>query len=280
MGITKIEWCDKTWSPVTGCTPISEGCAHCWAKRMANRLRGRYGYLKDDPFKATFHPDRLDGPLCWKKPSRIFVCSMGDLFHEGVGEIEIYRIFDVMAANQNHTFLVLTKRPKRMADIIDRIDFITPDELKHLKKPGCSLSPYPSSGIFHKRKPLPNFWLGVSVENQRTADERIPILLQIPAAKRFVSVEPLLGPVDLWTYLLGELPPTYSNPEGNLRDTPLLNWVICGGETGPGARPMRPDWARSLRDQCQTASVPFFFKQMSGKQLIPKDLMVREFPGT
>jgi protein gp37 len=164
----------------------------------------------------------LDKPLHWRKPCKIFVCSMGDLFHQAVPTEFIYKVFDVMKSCPQHTFLVLTKRPQRM-------------------------SPEPKDGICIIFK---NIWLGVSVENQKRADERIPILLQIPAAKRFVSIEPMLGLVDLerGRYFLTE-------------PGPRLDWVILGGESGPKARPMNPDWVRSVRDQCKAAGVPFFFKQ-------------------
>lgn len=188
---------------------------------MAQRLKGRYGYPKDNPFKITFHPDRLDQPLRWKKPRRIFVVSMGDLFHEDVTDKQIDGIFERMThpmmGMDHHTYLILTKRPER----------ILAGHQEHFAE-------------------WPNIWLGVTCENQQAADERIPILLQIPAAVRFVSCEPMLSEID-FSHL----------PESGAE----LDWVICGGESGPGARPMHPDWARSIRDYCQAAGVPFFFKQ-------------------
>lgn len=239
MANSKIEWTEKTWNVVTGCTKISEGCKHCYAERMSKRLAGRCGYDKDEPFKVTLHPDKLDEPLRWKKPSKIFVCSMGDLFHEDVDDGFLCRIFDVMAVSEHHTFLILTKRPNRMREFFTR----------------CV------HGNFQ------NLWLGVTAENQQMADERIPILLQIPAAKRFVSVEPMLRPVDLLNLkydndILDTLAGEYLSTDGSESYVPWdkLDWVICGGETGPGARPMHPDWVRSLRDQCQQAGTPFFFK--------------------
>ena len=229
MADTKIEWTDKTWNPVTGCTKISEGCQYCYAERMSKRLAGRCGYDKDEPFKVTFHPDKLDEPLRWKKPSMVFVCSMGDLFHEDVDDGFLCRVFDVMAVAEHHTFLILTKRPKRMMNFFD----IT---------------------VYGKRD---NLWLGVTAENQQRADERIPILLEIPAAKRFVSVEPMLGPGDITKYISRD----YAKCRCMIcDDNPTLDWVICGGETGPKARPMHPNWVRSLSDQCQEAGTPFFFK--------------------
>ncbi|GAG05438.1 unnamed protein product, partial [marine sediment metagenome] len=174
---TKIEWASESWNPITGCTPISEGCANCYAKKMAQRLKGRFGYPEDEPFRVTFHPDKLDQPLKWRKPRHIFVVSMGDLFHPGILWSDNQEIWEIMAKCPQHTFMILTKRVERM-----RI-FLTED--LNYKLP----------------LPLPNVYLGVTAENQQRADERIPILLQIPAAKRFVSIEPMLGPVDLTNYL-------------------------------------------------------------------------------
>jgi len=260
---SRIEWTDATWSPVTGCAPISEGCQNCYAKRMANRLRGRCGYPADDPFRVTLHPERLNEPLKWKTPRRVFVCSMGDLFHEDVHPYDIMQIFNVMAKAKHHTFLVLTKRPERMLEVYKRL------------RPGTTIpGPYFSitgkgEGWAGSPPSLPNnIWLGVTAENQQRADERIPILLEIPAAVRFVSVEPMLGPVDLseWKPFDGVCY-CQEDPRGCkprlVKDCPetAIDWVICGGETGPGARPIHPDWVRSLRDQCQAAGVPFFFKQ-------------------
>jgi protein gp37 len=225
MSQTKIEWCDKVWNPITGCSPVSDGCKNCYAKRMAYRLKGRYGYPKDDPFKVTFHPDRLEEPLHWKKPSRVFVCSMGDLFHKDVKEEWMIPIMHkIRLEAKHHTYLFLTKRPQNIENYF--ANWFLPN--------------------------LKNLWLGVSVEDQQTADERIPILLQIQAARRFVSVEPMLGSVDLSGWL-------FINEKGDSIEPPL-QWMIAGGETGPHARPLHPDWVRSLRDQCQATGVPFFFK--------------------
>lgn len=230
MGKTKIEWTEYSWNPVTGCTSASEGCQNCYAKRMANRLRGRYGYPAD-PFRVTLHPEKLEEPLKWKKPRRVFVCSMGDLFHEQVPDEYIAKVWEVMNNASQHTFLVLTKRPQRMKDFLARLGWYIHDR-----------DGYPMEAVLDEggKCTVKNVWLGVTAENQQRADERIPILLQIPAAVRFVSIEPMLGPVVI--------------PE----EWP--DWIICGGETGPGARPIHPDWVRSLRDQCQAAGTPFFFK--------------------
>jgi len=225
MTKSKIEWTDRTWNPVTGCTKVSTGCANCYAERWAIRLKGRGGYPVDEPFRVTVHLNRMNEPYKWRNPAKVFVCSMSDLFHEHVPAVNIRDVWEVMEKNPRHTFIILTKRPERA---------------KHLFGP-----------VIWQ---LSNVWLGVSAENQQTADERIPILLQIPAAVRFVSCEPLLGAVDLSSQFSVLREQTTGNRQ-------LLNWVICGGESGPGARPMHPDWARSLRDQCQAANVPFFFKQ-------------------
>ena len=239
--MTKIEWTHRegttgvTWNVVTGCSPISEGCAHCYAARMAKRLAGRFGYPADDPFRVTLHKDRLNEPLRWKKPRTVFVCSMGDLFHEDVGYNVHQSIWDTMEATPQHTYLILTKRAENMLDSIEELQV--------------------SHGI------LPNVWLGVTAENQVRANERILWLRECQAVVRFVSIEPMLGPVRvLPTWLLD------------------IDWVIVGGETGPGAREMNPDWARNVRDRCQATGVPFFFKQMSNKAPIPDDLMIREWP--
>lgn len=237
---TKIEWTQETWNPVSGCDPVSEGCRNCYAERMARRLAGRCGYPEaPNHFNITLHPDRLDNPLRWKKPRLIFACSMGDLFHPDVSFKLIGRVFATAIAADWHTaFQILTKRPERMHSFVTWFQTKTALNL-------CSFR---------------HIWLGVTTENQRCADERIPVLLRIPAAVRFVSVEPMLGAMDLALYLT------------------KLQWVICGGETGPKARPMKPEWARSLRDQCSAAGVPFFMKQVSGRETIPDDLKVREFP--
>jgi protein gp37 len=251
---TKIEWTQETWNVVSGCTKISPGCAHCYAERMARRLAGRCGYPeRPHHFDVTLHPDKLDLPLKWRRPRTVFVCSMSDLFHEDVPRDFIDDVFGIMrrsflstfkdgfSTGQHHIFQVLTKRPERMAKYLEHY-----------------------YALNHEYHPWPNIWLGVTAENQRAADERIPVLLQIPAAVRFVSVEPMLGAVGLSPYLpymtdSGALDP--NTGAGINVEVPGLDWVICGGESGPGARPMHPDWARGLRDQCQAAGVPFFFKQ-------------------
>ena len=241
---TTIEWTNETWNPVTGCTKISPGCAHCYAERFAKRHRGRFGYPADDPFRVTLHEDRLDAPLHWRKPRKVFVCSMGDLFHKDVPLDFVDRVFARMALATRHTFQVLTKRPERMAEYI--AEYATKyDNLEEEIQRACGWSgdgPHPTEP---GQWPLPNVWLGVTAENQAAADERIPHLLRCPAVVRFVSYEPALGPVDWRPYLSG---------------TPRLDWLIAGGESGPGARPSNPDWFRDARDQCTVAGVPYFFK--------------------
>jgi len=223
MGNSKIEWTDEVWNPVTGCTKVSAGCKNCYAERMSKRLAGRVGYpAAPHNFDVVYHPDRLSEPMRWRKPLRVFVCSMGDLFHKDVPDWAIREVFWRMDIARQHTFQVLTKRPERMAEWL-------------ADKP-C----------------LPNVWLGTSVENQQAADERIPWLVRTPAAVRFLSCEPLLGPVDLNV--------SYGQGVGDLL-IDGLGWCIAGGESGPGARPMHPNWARSLRDQCNAAGVAFFHKQ-------------------
>ncbi|EEO27691.1 DUF5131 family protein [Oxalobacter paraformigenes] len=221
-----INWTDGTWNIITGCTPISPGCANCYASQLAGtRLKhhpSRAGLTKEVNGRhvwtgeVRFNREWLSQPLQWEKPQKIFVCAHGDLFHENVSDEWLNDIFEVMAYAQQHTFQILTKRPDRMSGYLSDLPMI-----------------------------LPNVWIGVTVENQTTADERIPVLLDIPAAKRFLSIEPLLGPVIISLWKLSE----------------GIDWVICGGESGPNARPMHPDWVRSLRDQCAIAGVPFFFKQ-------------------
>lgn len=276
MAKTKIEWADRVWNPVTGCTKVSEGCRHCYAERMAKRLAGRFGYPeKPDQFKVTLHPDKLYEPMEWKAPQRIFPCSMSDMFHPDVPVSFIDKMFQVMADTPRHIYMVLTKRPERM-----RLYFRYVEQIKQ----GVWALPSRTVGILN-RWPLPNVWVGTSVEDQKSAEERIPMLLKIPAAVKFVSCEPLLGPVDLKPAELHQWPdmsawmPNKEEPDDWkywMHRWNGIQWVIAGGESGPGARPMHPDWARSLRDQCQAAGVPFLFKQWG--EWIP-DSQVWKDPG-
>ncbi len=271
MGETKIEWADRVWNPVTGCTKVSEGCRHCYAERIAGR------FWKDRKFtEVQCHEDKLKNPLRWKKPSRVFVNSMSDLFHPDVPDDFIDEIFAVMGLCQDHKFIVLTKRPERMVIWFSDIGGTTRRDWI-LSAAGRLLN---INRIKFCEWPIPNIWLGVTAENQKAADERIPLLMQTPAAVRFVSVEPMLGPVDLTRYLLGDcFAENARNDKMGVRPhAPTkkgLDWVICGGESGTNARPMHPDWARSLRDQCVEANVPFFFKQWGEWELTDEGLEIQ-----
>lgn len=248
---SKIEWTEASWNPVTGCTQVSPGCDHCYAETFAERWRGKTGHYFEQGFDVQLRPAKLDQPLRWKRPRRIFVNSMSDLFHEDVPTAFIAEVFAVMAKAKQHTFQLLTKRHGRMRSLLG-------DDGQSL----LSAAPNEDTAqALYEQWPLPNVWLGVSVETQRWADIRIPALLETPAAVRWISAEPLLGPVELRTSHC----PTHDFPGGfctfSCPERRKLDWVVCGGESGPGARPMDPNWARSLRDQCTDAGIPFFFKQ-------------------
>lgn len=274
--MTTIEWTDETWNPVTGCSKISEGCRHCYAETVAQRFWGARDFTD-----VQIHPDRLDQPLHWRKPRRVFVNSMSDLFHEDVPWSFLDQVFRVMLKARQHTFQALTKRPARMLGYFAPFK---PDGEGYVTRDGSRAMGKPVSGpIFSdNRWPAPHIWLGVSVENQQTADERIPLLLQTPAAVRWVSVEPLLGPVDLRAVRWGHA----SSLCG-------LDWVVVGGESGPGARPCHVDWIRSIKEQCLAAGVLVFVKQLGAQPVgiarlrdrkggdmaeWPEDLRVREWP--
>jgi len=225
MNKTSIEYLDYTWTPIAmRCTPISAGCANCWHIRMANRLAGnptvseeaRAAYAGGPPVLIQ---NELNAPLRLRKPAIIGVQFMGDLFHPDVPDSFIFAILAACHAYQQHNFLILTKRPARLLE------------------------------FWRGRNPLRNIWYGVSVEDQATADERIPVLERVPAAHRFISYEPLLGPISIQAYL----------------DNGMISWVIAGGETGFAARPCDADWVRSIRDQCKAANLPFFFKRWGDK---------------
>lgn len=291
--MSRIEWTDETWNPIVGCSKVSPGCDHCYAEKQAYRnllclqsdkfnsdsahethnayeTACAYEYSEDcDDLgvigakitksygwsgATALNVSALDKPRHLKKPRRIFVCSMSDLFHEDTSMVSIDRVFMVMQQCPQHTFQILTKRPMRMLEY-----------LSNLERLGF-------------KWPLPNVWIGVSAENQELADKRIPILLQCPAAVRFVSVEPMLGPV-----VMGE---DYLCHDGNCAHERGLDWVICGCESGPQRREMSSAWASDLYAQCRTAEVPFFMKQMewagrvvkSVDKFYPYYLRVREFP--
>lgn len=316
---TKIEWCDETINPIRTadggyhCTKVSEGCQNCYAVPMNNRF-GNKKPFNSTPAEFVLNQKQLDKPFHWRNPRKIFVQSMGDLFHEDVPFELIDTVFAVMASCADHTFLLLTKRPMRMLEYMQRVSQggpvaaaqYTEDMMnfhrQHIEGYAEGWTPPPPpepevrfiytsavkqeaadpewKSIFYNRTchwrkwPLSNVWMGVTTENQAQYDDRTELLLQIPAAKRFVSVEPMLSPVDIKKYLgiisgckihCPNTKDTCRNHSWECReahdDKPGLDWIICGGESGPGARPMHPDWARGLRDQCQAAGVPFYFKQ-------------------
>ena len=319
---SKIEWTDASWNPVTGCDKVSPGCAHCYAEGVADRFWAKQ--YPEVPISTpadldetnTFHrprkftdvmchEDRLDQPLRWKRPRRIFVNSMSDLFHEDVPDAFIDKVFAVMALAPQHTFQVLTKRADRMFEYMSSGHCLW-NGFHRLVGPTISTHDQVESwcaangisrnerdrrigiitdggGFTYEVWPLHNVWLGVSVENQRFADERIPLLLQTPAAVRFISAEPLLGAVDLAKFIGTNIPGPHDCPDwGDIPDThcircgvlweeehecppgfgPTLNWAIVGGESGRGARPFHIDWARTIVQQCQAAGVPCFVKQL------------------
>jgi protein gp37 len=276
MAETAIEWATHVWNPVTGCDRVSPGCAHCYALTYAARLKamGQRKYQRDGGrtsgpgFGVTLHPDALLEPAGWRKRRRVFVNSMSDLFHEEIPTLFVGRVLDVIAKAPAHDFLVLTKRPERMRDLLN-----------------AYYSPIGSRSVFglheHQAEPLPNLWLGVSIENRRFVG-RADLLRDTPAAVRFISAEPLLGPLlrdgfadndvdgghSYWT-------DGYTGPDLDLRE---IDWLIVGGESGPGYRPVRTEWIRDLRDACwhggrvapeEHGYVPtgtaFFFKQVGGR---------------
>jgi len=232
MAKTSIEWTDETWNPVTGCTKVSEGCRNCYAERIASRF---WGERKFD--QVMCHAERLDAPLRWRKPRKVFVCSMGDLFHPQVPFGYIEEVFNVMVKASQHIFQVLTKRA------VDMRTFV----LHYQERKGIDLSL------------VDNIWLGVSCESQPEASTRIPVLINTPAAIHFISCEPLLGGIWLNETENDNNFGTGKAWIGNM-DYPTLDWVIVGGESGPMARPTHPNWALSLRYQCKAHQVPFFFK--------------------
>lgn len=267
---SSIEWTDTTWNPVTGCTKVSPGCDHCYAETFAERWRGTSGHHFEDGFDIVLRPERLTLPLRWRRSRRIFVNSMSDLFHDQVADEFIARVFAVMAVAERHTFQVLTKRHGRMRSLLRSAAF-GELVLKHapLVAMRVGLDPTWAARMANPDDgPLPNVWLGVSAEDQKRADIRIPALLDTPAAVRFVSAEPLLGPIDLKQAVIrmGDqrghgLTASYVHTAGCCARFHGIDWVIAGGESGPKAHPMHPDWARNLRDQSTRAGIPFFFKQ-------------------
>jgi protein gp37 len=300
---TPIEWTDSTWTPIkarhkfTGkvgwhCEKVSGGCKHCYAETFNGRMLPNGGtglpYTRQSREAVDIFLDEktLTQPLRWKKPRRVFVCSMTDLFAEFVPFDLIDRVFAVMALCPQHTFQVLTKRPERMAEYTTQLyaglrsvgpasDGMWSSTLASRLQVASAFGIRPGNGAaFGPHHPFPNVWLGTSVENQPEADRRVGWLLRCPAAVRFLSVEPLIGPVDLTRVSFGmhrmidslagdlmRVPDDDGDPEVYAAAPGSIHWVIVGGESGPGARPMHPDWVRSLRDQCVAAEVAFFFKQ-------------------
>jgi protein gp37 len=255
-----IEWTDATWQPITGCSIVSPGCTNCYAMKLAGtRLKhhpSRAGLTQDSKAgpvwtgEVRFNEQWLDQPLRWKRPRRIFVCAHGDLFAEGVPDVWIDRVFAVMALAPQHTFQVLTKRAERMrAWFSPETSYRTGDgSFSRGSIVAGLVGEHDASAPFHAW-PLPNVWLGVSVEDQARADERIPLLCETPAVTRFISAEPLLGPINLGRAML------------HYPSIARLDWVISGGESGPHARGACLAWYRSIRDQCQAAGVAYFHKQ-------------------
>lgn len=217
---SKIEWTDETWNPVTGCSKVSEGCRNCYAERLYPRANPGLAFDM-----VALHSHRLDQPRGWRKPRKVFVCSMGDLFHRDVPDAMIHDVWNVMADCPDHTFQVLTKRPERA------VDFLVNRQVMGF---GSGVPIY---------SPLPNVWIGTSIENQKAYDQRAHMILQAPAVVHFLSLEPLLGAVNTFPF------------------TDYFDWMIVGGESGPGARPMHPRWVRDIKNQCVGAGVPFMFKQ-------------------
>lgn len=288
--MSKIEWTEQTWNPIIGCNKLSSGCKNCYAEKMAKRLSEIQAteYYKNVVFRhplavnygkwngtTHFVESQLDKPLKRKRPTMYFVCSMGDMFHESVPFEWIDAIFSIMSDCDNHTYQILTKRPKRISDFFQ------------WKWKQCGKL---NNDDFIPWYPKDNIWFGVTAENQEMANKRIPILLKIPVKIRFISVEPMLEEVDLtelglpsdkFGFINSLYGTAFNSKIGGHKTKSKIDWVIYGGESGHNARPMHPDWVRSLRDQCKAANVPFFFKQWGkwyekteskifGNTLIPK----------
>jgi protein gp37 len=278
-----IEWTDATWNPVRGCSKISAGCKNCYAERFAERFRGVKGHPFEQGFDVRLVPEALDLPLRWRKPRSVFVNSMSDLFHEDVPDELIAAVFGVMAAAPRHSFQVLTKRADRLPrwfawleEMAGRCKAVFSEDPLEWRRAHILRAAGLRQGVHHEASagdmeargwPLPNVWLGVSVEDQRAADERIPHLLATPAAVRFLSCEPLLGPVNLGDALTRvccrrpDLAPATGCDGPGCMGT-RIDWVIVGGESGPGARPCDVAWIRSLVAQCRAANVAAFVKQL------------------
>lgn len=275
---TGIAWTDASWNPVRGCTRVSPGCVHCYAETVAARFSGpgqpyqglaqwvtRPGGEREARWtgKLAFVETMLDQPLRWRRPRRIFVNSMSDLFHEAMPDEWIDRVFAIMALAPQHVFQVLTKRPERARAYLASLPATgAPDRLTRIAaRIGAETRGYRGSAGLVDR-PLPNVWLGVSVEDQARADERIPILLDTPAAVRWISAEPLLGPLDLDRWLPYSQHWRQAEPSRASLGLPCLEWVVIGGESGPGARPFTLGWGKDLIRQCRAGSAAVFMKQV------------------
>lgn len=298
---SSIEWTDRTWNPLVGCSRVSEGCRHCYAERFVHRglapqhrgltIAGDGGKGPRWTGDVRLVEERLGEPLRWKKPARVFVNSLSDLFHESVAFETIAAILGVMAACPHLTFQVLTKRPERACEFFAWIGESAAEMHACIGAPPqgvdersgfCAMfvDDQPIGATREQWRaaasapwPLPNLWLGVSVEDQRTADERIPVLLELPAALRFVSYEPALGPVDFGQYVSGrERVHGVASPSVGYRIVDRLDWIIVGGESGPGARPFDVAWARSTIEQCRAAGTKCFVKQLGAR---PVDSVIR-----
>ena len=250
----KTAWWTKTWNPMTGCTPVSEGCDHCWARRWARERCSKLGPAYSE-FKPTFHLDRIQDPIHWRKPQRVAVSLMGDMFHTSHPWSLISRILDVAAACPQHQFFFLTKRSYNLFRYsVDWRDdrFVDP-------------------------MTIPGGYFGVSVENQMAADVRIPMVMRAEVPNRFLSIEPLLSPVKLAPYLAVPQRKEYGDPRP-LCIGPSLDWVVVGAETGHDARPCDPDWIRSIRGECRDHKIPLYVKSLGDRKEIPLDLRIRELP--
>ena len=284
--MSKIEWTEKTWNPVSGCTKISDGCKNCYAETMAKRLKAMGIKEYENGFAVTLHPSRLREPLERKKPTMYFVCSMGDLFHEDVPFEFIDRVFAIIALTPHLTYQILTKRPERMRQYFERLKI---NNVYYLKVPWENLPVSKGYGdLFVANPPFANVWLGVTAENQEQADKRIPILLDTPAAVRFVSIEPMIGAINLtklekdmsdgtrYGYKMNGLTGVgyeYMPDSSHEWKWAKLDWVIVGGETGSKARPLQYEWVKNIQTQCETANVPFFFKKWGKLGQIDKTLI-------
>lgn len=284
--MSKIQWTNETWNPIIGCEKISEGCKECYAEKMAIRLASMEDNLSALNYREVMNgseyekPTNWNGktyfvqqallkPFKWKKPRMIFVCSMSDLFHKDNSFADILRIWDVMCQLPQHTFQVLTKRPERMLEFYKWMG-------DRVKADGFDSIPSGSDNSLDYIGTPDHIWIGVTVENQKRADERIPVLLEIPAKVKFLSCEPLLSDI-LFPWFDGWLP-SYNNPDNSGCEQPAepmlncLDWVIAGPETGPGKRPMKKEWLANIYTQCISANVPFFDKKDT------LGLNIKEFP--